>query len=248
MKQLTICMATILSLFCMAPHAEAKNPENVESDHVIVTLKSGEKIDCYIHRGWQAEESMFKKENYAFKVLMSPDDKDPVEYTTDDVESIDYVEVTEAHPDGLRWESRPLASPSFSSRYNTIQRLLCVEKVGKNATTYWWKIWTSTGRNLASRQLVTYMGVRFHNDPEGIVYPYTLVNSVLMKDKYPGLKEFCKQWFKGPEGKMHKKEADENDSWILEMYDAYLAQRAAEATPETASEQQADDAADATVE
>lgn len=215
MKQLTICMATILSLFCMAPHAEAKNPENVESDHVIVTLKSGEKIDCYIHRGWQAEESMFKKENYAFKVLMSPDDKDPVEYTADDVESIDYVEVTEAHPDGLRWESRPLASPSFSSRYNTIQRLLCVEKVGKNATTYWWKIWTSTGRNLASRQLVTYMGVRFHNDPEG---------------------------------KVHKKEADENDSWILEMYDAYLAQRAAEATPETASEQQADDAADATVE
>ena len=67
------------------------------------------------------------------------------------------------------------------------------------------------------------MGVRFHNDPEGIVYTYSLVNSVLMKDRYPGLQEFCKNWFKGPEGKVHKKEAKENDSWILDMYDAYLA-------------------------
>ena len=56
-----------------------------------------------------------------------------------------------------------------------------------------------------SRSLQTNYGVRFHNDPEGIVYPYMLVNSVLMKDRYPGLKEFCKKWFKGPEGKAHNK-------------------------------------------
>lgn len=73
------------------------------------------------------------------------------------------------------------------------------------------------------RSLQTNYGVRFHNDPEGIVYPYTLVNSVLMKDRYPGLQDFCKKWFKGPEGKVHDKEAEENDSWILDMYDAYLA-------------------------
>ena len=41
----------------------------------------------------------------------------------------------------------------------------------------------------------------------------------------PGLKEFCKKWFKGPEGKVHKKEAKESEAWILDMYDAYLAQR-----------------------
>lgn len=80
-----------------------------------------------------------------------------------------------------------------------------------------------------SRSLQTNYGIRFHNDPEGIVYPYTLVNSVLMKDKYPGLQDFCKKWFKGPEGKVHNKEADENDSWILDMYDAYLEQMGDEA-------------------
>lgn len=75
----------------------------------------------------------------------------------------------------------------------------------QDATTYWWKIWVASGVNGMSRSLQTNYGVRFHNDPEGIVYPYMLVNSVLMKDRYPGLKEFCKKWFKGPEGKAHNK-------------------------------------------
>ena len=43
-----------------------------------------------------------------------------------------------------------------------------------------------------------------------------------MDKKYPGMKEKRKKWFKGPEGKEHKKEAKENDAWILDMYDAYL--------------------------
>lgn len=39
-----------------------------------------------------------------------------------------------------------------------------------------------------------------------------------------GLQDFCKRWFKGPEGKVHDKETEENDSWILDMYDACLEQ------------------------
>ena len=224
MKRFFICALAVLAAFGTVSRAEAKDPEDAEADHVIITLKSGEKVDCYVRRGWHAENSVFKNENFSFKVTKTPDDKEKVEYTADDVVSIDYVEKTENHPDGLRWESHPLAHPNFASRYHTMQRLFCVDKVGKNATTYWWKVWAATGTGFAGRQLVTYMGVRFHNDPEGIVYTYSLVNSVLMKDRYPGLQEFCKNWFKGSEGKVHKKEAKENDSWILDMYDAYLAQ------------------------
>lgn len=225
MKHLFFCCLSVLCVtFGTIFQATAKDPEDLESDHVIVTLKSGEKVDCYIHRGWHAENSVFKKENFSFKVLKTPEDKEPIVYTADDVVSIDYVEMTENHPDGLRWESHPLARPNFASRYNTIQRLFCVDKVGKNATTYWWKIWVASGINGMSRSLQTNFGIRFHNDPEGIVYPYMLVNSVLMKDRYPGLQDFCKKWFKGPEGKVHKHEAEEDDSWILDMYDAYLEQ------------------------
>ncbi len=136
MKQLLLYVAFLLASVGTISQATAKEPEDSESDHVIVTLKSGEKVDCYIHRGWHAESSMFKKENFSFKVTKTPDDQEPIQYTADDVVSIDYVEATENHPDGLRWESHPLARPNFASRYNTLQRLFCVDKVGKNATTY----------------------------------------------------------------------------------------------------------------
>ena len=192
MKHIILCAAALLAAFSTLIPAEAKE-KDPESQHVIVTLKSGEKVDGYIRRGWHAESSVFKTENFSFKITKTPDDKEPIEYTADDVESIEYTEVTEDNPDGIRWESHPLAKPNFADRYHTLQRLFCVDKVGENATVYWWKVWAATGPNMARRQLVTYFGVRFHSDPDGIVYPYTLVNSVLMDPKYPRLKDFCKK-------------------------------------------------------
>lgn len=227
MRQILLSVLTLAATAGIVFTAQAKDPSDDEARHVIVTLKSGEKVDGYIRRGWQAESSVFKNENYSFKIIRTPDDKEPVTYRAEDVVSVDYVEVTENDPDGVRWESRPLASPNFASRYNTLQRLLCVDKVGKNATIYWWKVWVTT--DFGGRRLQTNFGVRFHNDPEGIVYPYMLVNSVLMKDRYPGLQKFCKGWFKGPDKKLHNKEANESEDWILDMYDAYLEQMGDEA-------------------
>lgn len=165
MKHIILCAAALLAAFSTLIPAEAKE-KDPESQHVIVTLKSGEKVDGYIRRGWHAESSVFKTENFSFKITKTPDDKEPIEYTADDVESIEYTEVTEDNPDGIRWESHPLAKPNFTDRYHTLQRLFCVDKVGENATVYWWKVWAATGPNMARRQLVTYFGVRFHSDPE----------------------------------------------------------------------------------
>lgn len=215
-------MLAIAATLSMADRADAKDPEDEELRHVIVTLASGEKVDGYLRQGWHAEFSMFKPENYSFKISTTADGKDKVEYTAEDVARVEYTETDEGNPDGIIWESRPLAHPNFASRYNTMQRLFCVEKVGENATIYWWKIWVSSGVNGMSRSLQANYGIRFHNDPAGIVYPYSLVNSVLMDPKYPGLKQFCKDWFKGPDKKKHNKEADESPAWILDMYDAYL--------------------------
>ena len=67
MKHFFLYALAALTTIGMISHAEAKDPEDAESDHVIVTLKSGEKVDCYVHSGWYAENSRFKKENYSFK-------------------------------------------------------------------------------------------------------------------------------------------------------------------------------------
>ena len=227
MKQFLLFAATVLVTLGTISQAQAKKPEDQEFRRVIVTLKSGEKVDGYVHRGWHADASVLKKANYSFKITKTPDDKEPIKYTADEVESIEYVEKTEADPDGVRWEALDIASPGIKDRYRTFHRLVCLNKASQNATTYWWKIWTTERvGNIERRVLKTIYGIRFHSDPNKIVYPYMLVNSVLMNKQYPGLKDFCKKWFKGPEGKAHKKEAKEDDAWILDMYDAYLAAQA----------------------
>ena len=227
MKQFLLFAATVLVTLGTISQAQAKKPEDQEFRRVIVTLKSGEKVDGYVHRGWHADASVLKKANYSFKITKTPDDKEPIKYTADEVESIEYVEKTEADPDGVRWEALDITSPGIKDRYRTFHRLVCLNKASQNATTYWWKIWTTERvGNIERRVLKTIYGIRFHNDPNKIVYPYMLVNSVLMNKQYPGLKDFCKKWFKGPEGKAHKKEAKEDDAWILDMYDAYLAAQA----------------------
>ena len=229
MKQFLLFAAAVLVALGTINRAEAKKSADQEFRRVTVTLQSGEKVDGYLHRGWHAESSFLKKENYSFKLVKTPDDKEPVKYTADEVESIEYVEKTEAHPDGIRWESRDLASPGISDRYRTIRRMVCLNKAGENATVYWWKVWTTERvGNIDRRVLKTIYGIRFHNDPDNIVYPYMLVSTMLMDKLHPGLEDFCKKWFKGPEGKVHKKESKQNDAWILDMYDAYLAGQTAE--------------------
>lgn len=122
------------------------------------------------------------------------------------MESVEYVEKTEANPDGIRWEARDIASPGLSDRNRSFHRMVCLNKAGQNATAYWWKIWTTERiGNTDRRVLKTMYGIRFHNDPDKIVYPYMLVSSVLMDKKYPGLKDFCKNGSKGPKGKSIKK-------------------------------------------
>ena len=45
MKNFFVYALAVLATIGMVSRAEARNPEDAESDHVIVTLKSGEKVD-----------------------------------------------------------------------------------------------------------------------------------------------------------------------------------------------------------
>ena len=182
MKRFLLCTATVLAMFGSISQADAKDPEDQEFRHVVVTLKSGEKVEGYLHRGWHAEGALLKQENYSFKITKTPDDKESVKYTADEVTCIDYAEKTEENPDGIHWDALDIASPSIGNRYNTIRRLVCLDKVGKNATTYWWKIWTTERvGNINRRILKTVHGVRFHDDPDKVVYTYMLVNTMSVR-------------------------------------------------------------------
>ena len=92
MKRFLLCTATVLAMFGSISQADAKDPEDQEFRHVVVTLKSGEKVEGYLHRGWHAEGALLKQENYSFKITKTPDDKEPVKYTADDVERVSNIQ------------------------------------------------------------------------------------------------------------------------------------------------------------
>lgn len=227
-----IHLAVALAAAAAVSTAEAKKPEKEQEDeawrHVTVTLVSGEQVDGYIQRGWHAESSLLKRENYSFTIVAAPDSDEKTRYTADDVSSVEYVEVDgESYPDGIRWESLDIASPSIGNRYHTLRRMVCLMKADDNATLYWWKQWDwrEYGK-VRRRELVTYYGIRFNDDEERILYPYIFLSTVLLKDKKPGLQEFDKAWFKGAEGKEHKKQSKDDPTWVLDMYRAYLEESA----------------------
>lgn len=217
------------ALCCTAAPAEAKKPKDQEFRHVIVTLADSTTVDGYIKRGWHAESSLMKRENFSFKLTPTPEDSEATRYTAEEVACVEYTEITEDNPDGIRWESRLVARPSIKDRFNTDRRFICLKTSDERATIYWWKYWdVTTNAKGQTRQLRTAYGIRFHDDEEAIVYPYSLVGTVLLKDKKPGLKEFMKEYFKGPEGKERKRESKEDSAWMLRMYADYLSAQHAE--------------------
>jgi len=225
-----LCFATAILAICgeaaAATAAPAKKTKDQEFRHVIVTLADGSTVEGYIKRGWHAESSLLKKENYSFKITPTPQGGEATRYTADEVTSIEYTEVTESDPDGIRWESHAVARPTIGDKYNTDRRFVCRHTVGERASIFWWKYWeVTTNAKGQTRTLRTVYGILFHDDPEAIVYPYTLVGTVLLKDKKPGLKEFLKSYFKGPEGKERKRESKEDAAWMLRLYDDYLTDR-----------------------
>lgn len=228
MKSVLFPAVLALCGFGMPQQLEAqKLKKDPESYRVIVTMSDSSTVEGYLKKGWHADNSFLKTENYSFKLVKNPDDKEPVKYTAEEVLSIDYAGGSEQNPDGIRWESHAIASPGIGNRNRTVRRLVCLDKAGENATVYWWKNWEwNQVGNIRRRELVTRYGIRFHNDPENRVYPYMLIDTVLMDDVQPGLKEFCKNWFKGPQGKEHKKASKTDELWVLDLYDAYLASRA----------------------
>ena len=139
MKRTILFAVAATILFGTATPAQAKKPKDQEFRHVIVTLATGEQVDGYLTSNWHADASLFqfKKENFSFKLAPSPDSKETTRYTADEVTSVEYVERTEDAPDGIRWESHPIAAPGLSDRYRTMRRLVCDYKTGENATVYW---------------------------------------------------------------------------------------------------------------
>lgn len=227
MKRILLFTVVLIAAICTTQPVGAKNKKQKDQEfrHVIVTLKTGQTVEGYLTAMWQPSILQLKRPNYSFKLALTPDGKggEATKYTADEVASIDYTEPSDEYPDGIRWESHPVAVPSIGNRNRTNNMFVCKHASSEHATVYWYKYWTTEQNgNIHRRVLKTMFCMRFHDDPDRIVYSYALLNTVLLKDKKPGFKEFIKDWFKGPEGKARKKAAKDDETWMLDCYEAYL--------------------------
>lgn len=209
-----------------------KKEKDQEYRHIIVTLNSGEKVDGYIHRGWNVTAFDLRRENYSVKIVPSPDSKEAVKYTVDDMDNIVFVELTEGDPDGKLWEVCEKPAPAIGNTSRTIKTLMCVEKKGENSAVYWWngRISVPAGPNGKTRiKVVTFYGIKFGDND--IVYPFMcggkrdmgLLIALLKRGDEPELAETFRQYFiKGKEAKMHSKELKDDPTLVMRVYDEYL--------------------------
>lgn len=147
MKSVLFPAVLALCGFGMPQQLEAqKLKKDPESYRVIVTLSDSSTVEGYLKKGWHADNSFLKTENYSFKLVKNPDDKEPVKYTAEEVLSIDYAGGSEQNPDGIRWESHAIASPGIGNR------------TGRCAV---WCVWTKRGRTRRSIGGRTGSGIRW---------------------------------------------------------------------------------------
>lgn len=227
--------ALLLAATMMLTSAQAKNKvTDQEFRHIVITLLSGEQVDGYIHRNWSAVTSYYtlKRPNYSLKIVPTPEDKgnEAVKYTADEIDYFVFVEPTEAYPDGERWEARNLSRPSIKNRYNTSRSLMCLEKRGEHASLYKWVGLYSGGNQGRQTIAATTYGVKFGFSDT--VYPIwanasnaffdTMV--ILLKKEQPELSAYLKEYFKkGPDHKAHYKEFKQDASYLLRVYEEWLA-------------------------
>ena len=72
MKRTILFVVTAFIAFGTVFRAEAKKPEDQEFRRVIVTLKSGEKVEGYLKSGWHADGALLKKRTIRSKSPKRP--------------------------------------------------------------------------------------------------------------------------------------------------------------------------------
>ena len=212
--------------------ASAKEDENPESNHVVVTLADGSTVDGYLRNDFKTGLKNFFSKTGTIKQYINIGKErkggETKRYSAKDVKEYRFTEATEAFPEGAVFVSEYINTPAMFKPHKCkrgfaqeLNRTDC----GKILQ------WTGTvqegGRNVRIRY-VPVIGVKFN----GAKATYSLFidgnhsNALLLnylKKQAPELKKVIEQYFnKGKDAKMHRKELAENPSIILDLYAQYL--------------------------
>ena len=212
--------------------ASAKEDENPESNHVVVTLADGSTVDGYLRNDFKTGLKNFFSKNRHYKTVYQH--RQRAQRGRDQALQRERCQGIPLHrgyggiPEGAVFVSEYINTPAMFKPHKCkrgfaqeLNRTDC-GKILK---------WTGTvqegGRNVRIRY-VPVIGVKFN----GAKATYSLFidgnhsNALLLnylKKQAPELKKVIEQYFnKGKDAKMHRKELAENPSIILDLYAQYL--------------------------
>ncbi len=190
--------------------AQAKKPEDQEFRRVIVTLTSGEKVTVTC----SAVTRRILRTEKGKLLVRSPrhlTTREPVKYTADEVESIEYVEKTEAHPTA---SGKPRYRFSRTcDRYRTFRRLVCLNKANRTLLPIGEDMDNRAVGNIDRRVLKTVYGIRFIDDPTDRLSVCWL-STMLVENSIPDC-AVLQTWFKGLKARCAKRgQRERRGCWI----------------------------------
>lgn len=153
----------------------ARQNDDLEKDHVRVTLVDGTVVEGYVRTYW-VDGKLFKRMNTSFTMSASPDGTDVVRYDADKVKSIDFVRKTSADGRYDHLESMLVANPSVFKPKATRRQFVYKEGDGRVGKIYWWNGVDSQNMQLGKMNISTIYGICL--DGDSVVVPFMTGNVI----------------------------------------------------------------------
>ncbi|MDE7155936.1 MAG: hypothetical protein K2N79_06595 [Muribaculaceae bacterium] len=234
MKIKSIVLATFF--VAIALPCVAKKDKKVETDkedvHVNVILFSGDTINGYLRSDFKTGlKNMFSKSgtiNQYINVGEQPRGGETRRLSASEVKEYHFLEPTEGYPEGARTISERINSPVPFKPHASVRGFAYVKDTRECGTILWWRVWKSYGGRNTQYRLVTAVGVKLKGAKAA--YPLIVDGSIEMwgimnylKRKYPELYQYINEYyFKGKDGKAHRKELLDNPSTFMVLYEDFL--------------------------
>lgn len=155
--------------------ASAQNTRDPENDHVRLTLNDGRTVEGYVQTYW-VEGKLFKRMNTSFTMSPAPDGNNAVEYSAENVKSIDFIKKVSSDGKYDHLESQLVANPSLLKPKRTMRQFVYKEGENETGKMYWWNGVDSQNMQLGKMNISTIYGIIL--DGDSVVVPFMTGNVI----------------------------------------------------------------------
>lgn len=213
----------LMAVMVVAIAAHARKNDDPEMRHVRLTMMDGKQIEGYIpkkYMGWALE--------YQVRLDENPDGKKAKKYDAEKVTKMEWLALTEEHPEGEVWEHCQTIARN-SIRTVKEDRLMELLYRGKNASVYQVHVFLPGNGINTGNSWATWYALK----PNGQERAFILYNATLGKmgsldrqfkdqKEYEGLKDYILEWW-NKDKSLARKQLNDGVAIFSHTYDEWKA-------------------------